>query len=248
MRPFKKELPCKGLACKILAGSGLVILIPFIIFIILLRHYDHKWMEYELRSQARSICRLIIVTRQWISWHGGIYIKDEKNDFKLLTPSHFVRDLTSFSRISQALPYQIKIAVKNPKSPEHQPDEFEKMAIELLKNRNKNEVWKIEKDIYRYAAPLTFRGECLSCHKIPGKEPVAGCISISLKADKIKEYLAERRKLINIFFILTFIAMIMSLSFLINKLVLNPLNIFKKATEKIKEGKQEEVKIETNGE
>lgn len=201
-------------------------------------------MEYELRSQARAIYRLITVTRQWISWHGGIYIKNDDN-FQLLTPSHFVRDLSLFSQNN--LPYTIKIAVENPKNSAHEPDEFEKKAIEIFKNGGL-EYWKLEKNFYRYAAPLTFKTECLSCHRWSKEKTIAGCISILLSTDKIKPHLIERRRIINTFFILTFASMIISLSLLIRKWVLNPINKFKVATQKIKERKYIQVEIKTEDE
>ena len=201
-------------------------------------------MEYQLLSQARAIYQLITATRQWISWHGGIYIKTDDN-LKLLTPSHFVREFSSFSE--NKLPYRIKIAVENPKNPAHEPDEFEKKAIEAFKNREK-EFWKLEKDIYRYAAPITFKSECLNCHQWSEEKTTMGCISISLSTEKIKYLLAERRYITNIFFAQTFTLMMISLLLLTRKWVLSPLKKFKIATQKIKEGKYEKIEIDTKDE
>ncbi len=238
------SFPCKGLACKIIGGSALAILIPFVFFFIFLGYYDQQWLEYELRSQARAIYHLITVTRQWISWHGGIYVKND-SEFQLLTPSHFVRSLSLFSK--DKLPYTIKIAVENPKNSMHEPDSFEKIAIESFKSGNK-EYWQIEGSLYRYAAPLNFRTECLNCHKWSPEKNIAGCISISLDITRIREHLSQRKRLITAFFILTFLLMMISLSFLIRKWILNPLNKFKSTTQKIKEGVYTQVQIHTEDE
>ena len=209
-----------------------------------LGYYDQQWLEHELHSQARAIYRLITVTRQWISWHGGIYIKSN-DEFHLLTPSHFVRDLSLFSR--KNLPYTIKIAVENPKNPLHKPDNFEELAIKNFKS-GKKEYWKIEGRFYRYAAPLNFRTECLNCHKWSIEKAIAGCISISLDTTRMRKHLSKRRRLIKTFFILTFLLMMISLSFLIRKWILNPLNKFKTATQKIKEGEYLQVELHTGDE
>ncbi len=240
------RIPCKGLACKILLGCSIAILIPWLFFFFLLKHHDRKWMEDELLSQARAIYNLLTTTRQWISLHGGIYLWNGE-DYTLVTPSHFIKDLSTFSE--KKLFYKIKIAVENPKNPAHRPDAFEREAIALLK-QGKQEVWKIdpEKHLYRYAAPLTFEEECLSCHRWPLQKAIVGCLSLSLPIQNLQEKIAKRRKLINIYFIVIFIFMFFSLSLLIRRMVLDPLKRFKLTTQKIKDGHYLPVEIRSGDE
>ncbi len=237
-------MPCKGLACKIICGITVAILVPFIFFFIFLRYYDQRWLEYELLSQARAVYSFITATRKWIAWHGGIFVKKEDN-FYLITPSHFVSEFFQFS--GSRLPYTIHIAVENPKNPAHRPGNFEKAAIKALKSGAK-EYWHLEGSIYRYAAPLKFGAECLNCHRWSAKKATAGCISIAFDITSIKSHLSRKRYLINIFFLLTFFLTMASLSILIRRWVLNPLEEFKGATRRIREGEYATVEIKTQDE
>jgi len=156
-----------------------------------------------------------------------------------------VRDLSLFSRGS--LPYTIKIAVEHPKNPLHAPDPFEKEAIRQFKT-GKKEYWKLKGTLYRYAAPLTFRSECLNCHRWSAEKTVAGCISIALDTTRMKEHLSRRRELINAFFVLTFLLMMVSLSVLIRRWILHPMDKFKTATQRIREGKYTRVDLNSRDE
>ncbi|QJA05678.1 DUF3365 domain-containing protein [Thermosulfurimonas marina] len=227
------DLPCRGLACRIILGSLLALLIPFLGFMVFVHYDDQRWMERELRSQARAIYHFVTTTRQWIAWHGGIYIQDEEGRYRLVTPSHFVKDLLTFSK--DKLPYHIKVAVKSPKNPAHAPDAFEKEALQALA-QGKREYARLEEGLYRYAAPLTFKPECRSCHRELEVPSMAGCISLSLKTTSIEGYLKKRKRLLTLFFGLMFGAVALSLSFLLRKTVLVPLSKFKEATQRIWEG------------
>lgn len=153
-----------------------------VLFFVWLQDVQHTLVTEQLRNQATGIYHYIILTRQWISHYGGIYLQSP-NGFERITPSGFVAELSRYGH-DKKLPYSIKVAVPNSTNPLHTPDVFESNAIAKLKSGLVREVWNVEKTqgvlVFRYGAPLVFQNECQTCHAGLKTSDIMGAISISL--------------------------------------------------------------------
>ncbi len=197
---------------------------------------QEKFYVDQMRREAQGIYQYIVLVREWISSHGGIYLK-EKGRFILITPSHFTKDLASFAA-PQKLPFTFKVAVMNTKNPYHVPDPFEEEAIIRFQEGKLEEFWRYSprEGLFRYAAPLRFQEACFSCHgEIKNYQPPA-CISVTLSA---KPFLAELKKssrLLILGSVSATLLIFIVLFFLLRHFVLKPLHLFIKASQEIERG------------
>ena len=195
---------------------------------------EERFLVQEMKNQAQAIYYYIDMTRQWISGHGGIYVKKE-NHFLLLTPSHFTKEIATFAQ--HKIPYQIRVAVINAQNPNHRPDEFEKEAIRRLQNGQK-EVWKIinaPEPIFRYAAPLRFSQECLSCHS-EFKNNIQGCISIGIPATNAFKEFRKKKFFLGVYIASTLVVVLAGLIVVIRFFLLDPLEDLIDAFRRVEEG------------
>jgi len=72
---------------------------------------------------------------------------------------------------SNELGFTVKVPKNQPRNPENQPDEYEKMVLEKLSNKETKEFWEIDKatNQVRYFRPVVLTEECLACHGDPNK-------------------------------------------------------------------------------
>ncbi|BAT72014.1 two-component system sensor histidine kinase [Thermosulfidibacter takaii ABI70S6] len=191
----------------------------------------------SLRHQAEGIYHTILLSRHWISSHGGIYVKNG-TQYTLITPSHFVSKLTNYAKVTNFFPYSVKIAVEKPKNPAHLPDYFEKKALKFLKQKQKA-IWALEKHdeeiFFRYAAPLKFKTECTHCH-LSMQNNSLGCISIKFRATDTIKNLKVNKMIIAGYTFLPAIAIFSLIFFWLHRLVLKPLKIFEEAANSIAQG------------
>jgi signal transduction histidine kinase len=222
---------------RIILCFFLILALFWLVFFFWLSREQKQFFIEQLRHQAEGIYHYIILTRQWISLHGGIYLKNN-NKYLFLTPSHFTKEIADFAQ--KKLPYQIKIAVINAHNPIHQPDNFEKEAILNFQKGKAKEVWKVVHTsagpLFRYAAPLVVQRECAKCHWQMKRQKIPGCISISFSAASVFEEFKKNQMFLIIGLMATLLLIFFLLCYLLRVFVLNPLNIFVQALQEIEKG------------
>ncbi len=221
---------------KIIFALFSTTLILWLSFLYWINKRQESTMLNYLRHQAEGIYNTVILSRHWIASRGGIYVKTE-DGYRLITPSHFVAELTEFAK--NIFPYRIKIAVLNSQNPAHIPDEFEARAIKKIWDEKERAYWELvsqrNEKIFKYAAPLKFKSECRHCH-MEYTQHTKGCISISFPATSVYRELAAGR-------IYTYLVSIGALTLiftviylLLNTTVLSPLKKFITASEEVERG------------
>ncbi len=192
----------------------------------------------QLRHQAIGIYHYIVLTRQWISSVGGLYVKIG-NDYDKVTPSAFTKAISDFA--AQKMPYRIRIAVNNALDPDHLPTEFEKNAIYAFENKKLISYSHIIKKDghmwFEYAAPLIFENECISCHANRLGKEVLGCISVSFPADSLYTAMSVTKRTFTLYLIISLILMFSLLYLMLRRYVIAPLNSLKDASDQIEKGK-----------
>ena len=229
----------------------LCLVIIFSIFWSIFFYRINKQQNYilisQLKHQALGIYHYIVLTRQWISSVGGLYIKTEDEEYKKITPSDFTKRMTEFA--AQKMPYRVKIAVNNAIDPEHLPSRFEQRAINLFEARKATSYCKLIRKgnhvLFKYAAPLIFDNECINCHakKSYLNKEVLGCISISFPADSIYHAISETRRSFSLYLLAMFLLMLSLLYLMLRCFVIAPLNHLKDASDQIEQGNLD-IKVE----
>jgi signal transduction histidine kinase len=207
----------------------------WVLFFLWLMGEQKKFLLSQLRYQAEGVYNYIALTRHWIASEGGIYVK-KGGVYELITPSHFTKDVANYAR--GRLPYQVKVAVLGTKNPFHLPDTFEREAI--LKLQKAGEVWRVvsegEERLFRFAAPLKFKKECSNCHEEYKGLKAQGCISISFPALPLFLELKRSRFYLGLYMVGSLLMVFGLLCVFFKSLVLDPLNVFVEASEKIEKG------------
>ncbi len=164
-----------------------------------------KEKTQTLMQTARVIFQEIVITRDWNSSHGLVYvpiteqtqpdpyidsphrdiISEDGLNLTQINPYYMTRQLSELS--SKRRGPKFRITCLNPIRPENKPNEWEKKALESFEN-NKQEVGKLIKDEsgtrFVYMAPLITKNECLACHVEQGYHvgDIRGGISVVLPA------------------------------------------------------------------
>ena len=145
---------------------------------------NEKQAINQVVNQARILSRQIILTRQWITDCGGIFVNlqsrgarditcffDDKLQtanglYQRFTPSMVTRKLSQYSNRQDL--YRFRLASLNPLNPENNPDSFEKQALNLFRKLRLNETFRFArhngKQYFQYMVPLYLEQHCLKCH------------------------------------------------------------------------------------
>ncbi|MBU0731094.1 MAG: diguanylate cyclase [Proteobacteria bacterium] len=145
-------------------------------------------IKKQLREEAKAYFQQIVLTRQWIADHGGVFVKLENDvqpneylekipglktriidqdgaTYVLKNPASVTREISELG--SQQRIVRFRLTSLNPINPSNTPDDFE---AESLKSfiYGAQEATAFEKTgnltFYRYMAPLYLDQACLECH------------------------------------------------------------------------------------
>jgi len=229
-----------SLGKKIILGLLIIFGIFWSIFFYWLNRQQNYILISQLKHQALGIYHYIVLTRQWISSVGGLYIKTEDGEYEKVTPSAFTKNIAEFA--AKKMPYRVKIAVNNAINPEHLPSKFEQKAINLFEAKKATSycclIRKGNHILFKYAAPLIFENECINCHakKLYLNKEVLGCISISFPADPMYQTILETRRSFSLYLLVIFLFMLSLLYLMLRRFVIAPLNTLKDASDQIEQG------------
>ncbi len=221
---------------KLLFSLALVLATFWLIFVWWSIKKQEQFFVEQMHREAQGIYQYITLTREWISSHGGIYIKQGKK-IVLITPSHFTKDLADFAS-PRNLPFTFKVAVLHTQNPNHRPNVFEKKAIQKFQDPRVKEYWRYVKkeQKFLYAAPLRFQNVCYQCHSYMKDYKPPACISVTLSAKPfIKELRMSYQTLILASILITLLIFGV-LFFFLRHFVLKPLHIFIKVSRNIEQG------------
>ncbi len=162
-----------------------------------------KMKNHQLETvlhTARGFFDQILISRKWISDHGGVYVPVTDNtqpnphlqdplrdlpidkDFHLtkINPAYMVRQISEIS--SQKANVQFRITSRHPIRPENSPTQRERDALISFEHGLKD-TWQVLTSAdglhFFYMAPLITEQSCLKCHTgQPGE--IRGGISVTL--------------------------------------------------------------------
>lgn len=165
--------------------------------------------------QAQMFFDHIVLLRQWNALHGGVYVpvtektkpnallhgperdvetKDGRK-LTLINPAYMTRQFSEMENGTTGIRFHI--TSRKPLNPENRADpwEFEALQAFAQGETSRSELSSVDgMHYYRYMAPLRINDECLKCHGGQGLKPGDnyGGLSISIPADNIDEFVAQR--------------------------------------------------------
>jgi len=202
VKKFRISLQWKFLLCIVL------IIFPTLGIIFTWGGFQNKQQsDNQMVNQARVLSRQIILTRQWITDCGGVFVDmqsqgakdiscffDDKlhtadGSFQRFTPSMVTRKLSQYSTRQDL--YNFRLASLNPLNPKNQPDDFERHALNLFQKKKVSETFRFAafkgKKYFQYMVPLYMDEKCLGCHKRKrdSVSAIGGGLSVILPVDQI---------------------------------------------------------------
>jgi two-component system, NarL family, sensor histidine kinase BarA len=160
----------------------------------------------QVEKQAIILHRQIVLTRQWVADHSYVFISGGANSpspsmsaaveggtvgsqaYTRITPAGLTRRLSAYATRNDL--YSFNLTNFNGINPENVPDTFEAEALKAFRSGDAKALSRVEhrggRRLFRYAAPLTIRQSCLTCHSGPRYRlgAIGGCISVLIPFDE----------------------------------------------------------------
>ncbi len=220
---------------------------------------QERMLIEQIENEARAIFRQIVITRQWIADHGGIFV-ERRGDMKpnpyldeseiidiqgrkyiRSSPAMVTKEISKYAKGKEL--YWFHITSLKLTNPENSPDEFERQALIDFEQNMTKEFIRLERldsvKYLRYMSPLYVEKSCLRCHKKQGYNvgDVRGAISIMIPIEKTIAAINQNRKNMKIAAFFTTLTLIIALYIIIQRMVLNPINKLKRSISDFSEGR-----------
>jgi two-component system, NtrC family, sensor kinase len=166
---------------------------------------------------ARNMFRMVVLTRNWNSSHGGIYVpvtpRTQPNPYlehprrdvmttdgvalTMLNPAYMTRLIGEMAELNAGVIF--RLTSLRPMRPANAPDAWEARALQGFE-QGMRESWAVEdgkeEPLLRYMAPLAVQESCLACHARQGYKlgDVRGGISVSQKYAPIEQVVALQQR------------------------------------------------------
>lgn len=172
----------------------------------------------QLHEQGQSFFEEIVVTRQWVAVHGGVYVPLDTTDgvnpylakiegvesvieadgrlYTLKNPALVTRELSESPGHGGKLKY--KITSLKTLNPGNAPDRFEQESLKLFEDGVQENAAMEKMDgklYYRYMGPLMTVEACLKCHDHQGYKEgdIRGGIAVSILAEDVSGRIRQAR-------------------------------------------------------
>ena len=241
-----------NLTIKFIVAISAIILLSYGFLLFQTSNLQNELVMEQARQQARILYKQILLTRQWVSDHQGLFFvkttgvaenpylqdsvirADDGTVFVKRNPAMVTRELSEYAARSGFCWF--RITSLKPINPANAPDDFESNAMERFKD-GLVEFEAItdspEGRVHRYIAPLIVQESCLTCHAEHGYSvgDIRGALSISVPLAWADRVIHKNNSTIIKYSVFSIIAVALALIFLFNKLVAKRINRLSKAME-----------------
>lgn len=216
--PAGLGLPYRGIVASIYL---LVALIAAVSMRIGIREIDED-IANVARERGAVLFRLIELTRDWNTRHGGLYapvtestqpnpyLKHPRRDITdnhgraltMINPAFMTRQIAEIA--AQAEGIRFHITSLKPIRPANEADAWEAESLALFEKKGLKDRLEffpegggvIAGPAHRFMAPLVVKQACMTCHEFQGYQvgDIRGGISVSMPADKLVAIGEQRRK------------------------------------------------------
>ena len=227
-------------AKKYLTSIGLLICLVVLSVFWGFYYRSTELIEKQLLYQGNSFFQEIVLTRQWVAQHDGVYvrvepgvepnpyllkipglkvvIRDESGQaYTLKNPALVTREISELA--AQRGLFRFRITSLEPLNPANAPDPFETDALRKFAAGAKESSSYESRDgevYFRYMAPLVTEQSCLACHAQQGYKEgdIRGGISVTSSATETAGKIKESR-LFLIFAAILIISLILAIIYLV---------------------------------
>lgn len=242
-----------NLALKLALTISFVLLVTSIFSFWITNARVNRQAEESFRDNVRQITGMASATRAWFSQNIDTLVPD--HNFKSLDQVPVVVAWKVAKQYAAKAGMEFKAPSLTPRDPLDQPDEFERRA--LLKFQADPELKEYSERVtdsgrqyMRYAQPVRLTQDCLVCHGDPAgsKDPfgftkegmkagdLRGAFSVKAPVDVLLANASSNSKVLFLTSLLSFLAGIGVLLFIVRKFITNPLHRLIKMIRNIAEG------------
>ncbi len=237
------------LKTKFIIFLGAVVIVSYGITFYRTSNFQEELVVNQTARQARMLHSQILLTRQWVADHNGIFVLKqpgvEANPF-LDTPEIIISPTVSLVQRNPAMVtrelsdyaneaglWRYRVTSLDPINPANAPDEFEAKSLAWFRE-GASEVVEIERTdngrMLRYIAPLYIEESCLECHGYQGYEvgDIRGGLSVSIPMESTYQSIHNNNMMLLFIAILTIAIVAMTLFFLIDILVVRRIQLLSK--------------------
>ncbi len=203
------------LRIKFIIGIGLIVSLSYALLLYKTSLMQNQLIILQGQQQARMLYDQILLTRQWVADHNGVFIPKEEGTtnnpfltlpemedtsgrrYVLRNPAMVTRELSEYS--SRHNHGRFRVTSLKPINPDNAPDQFEKQCM-LNFEQGTPESMAIhttaEGRIIRYIAPLTVTNSCLDCHAEHGYQEgdIRGALSITIPIAWADQLIDQNKK------------------------------------------------------
>ncbi len=185
---------------KFIVAIGAIISVSYATFLYRTSIVDNELIIMQAQQQARMLYNQILITRQWVSEHNGLFVlrtntvdsnpyldlpsiwDEDGNEYVMRNPAMVTRELSDYSLQIGLGSY--RVTSLKPVNPANVPDKYEKQCM-LNFEHGLAESMEIKDSpqgrVVRYMAPLDVEASCLGCQARHGytQGDIRGALSIT---------------------------------------------------------------------
>lgn len=229
---------------KFIVAIGAIISVSYLIFLYRTSIVDNELIIMQAKQQARMLYSQVLITRQWVSEHNGLFVKRTDsvdsnpfldlpsiwdqygNEYVMRNPAMVTRELSEYS-IQKGLG-SFRVTSLKPVNPANLPDKHEKLCM-ISFEQGITESIEIkdspEGRVVRYMAPLDINDSCLGCHARHGysQGDIRGALSITIPIAWADEKMQINNRSLLFIGIVSFVLVSITLLIMFNTLVVSRL-------------------------
>jgi two-component system, NtrC family, sensor kinase len=203
------------LRAKFILCIGIIVSLSYALLLYKTSQIQDDIIIAQTREQAKMLFRQILLTRQWVADHNGIFVLKKEgveanpflhlpeisdnvgNLYVMRNPAMITREL---SRYSEQEGYsRFRVTSLHPVNTANAADAYEQEAMLSFKQgaREASAVFDSENGrVVRFVAPLNVEYACLECHAQQGYQfgDVIGALSITIPIAWVDSMLADSKK------------------------------------------------------
>ena len=232
-------------------GIGLALIFSYTLIFVVIIRMQHELVIGQAMQQARMLFHQIIMTREWVSDHNGLFFIKGDNapenpylrNSNLTTtsgvilvkrnPAMVTRELSEYA--SRAGYGRFRVTSLKPVNPLNSPDDFEKENLTQFSAHRIQERGELVSEktgrTLRYIAPLITNQSCLSCHAEHGYKvgDIRGALSITIPLTWADQAIAQANRRLILFGAISTALLAAVVFLLFDSLVAKPLTRLQKA-------------------
>ncbi len=230
---------------KFIIALGAIISLSNMMFLYRTSMVDNELIILNAQQQARMLYNQILITRQWVSEHDGLFIIKKEgvesnpfldlpvivdkdgNEYVMRNPAMVTRELSAYSDNKGLGSYHVTSL--RPVNPANEPNEHEKICMVNFEQGCRESI-AIKNTpngrVVSYMAPLEVKESCLGCHARHGysKGDIRGALSITIPIAWADEKIKSNNRSLLYIGLISFVLISVTVLLMFNTLVVNRIN------------------------